>query len=198
MNRGETDTKQARKFPDLLFPFFWGGGGIPCFSPFQGIPCFLVFFERFPLFPGILGVRQEQQILVFGGCPQHFSKQQEKEDQGLKVRNRYQPKSREDKEHGAVDLKEHCWTHGEVLKALKHREHKMSASARYGCWILQNVRRLSDREIPAPPPQKRPSTSRVQNWGWCVFCLSLWFRQFAHHPPQKYHSMRKVFLCLSS
>ena len=42
----------------------------------------------------------------------------------------------------------------------------------------------SDREIHAPPPQNRRSTSRVQKWGWCVFCLSLRFRQFAHHPPK--------------
>ena len=33
----------------------------------------------------------------------------------------------------------------------------------------------SDREIHAPPPQNRRSTSRVQNWGWCVFCLFLGF-----------------------
>ena len=49
-----------------------------------------------------------------------------------------------------------------------------------------------DREIDAPPLQNRRSTPRVQNWGWCVFCLFLRFRQFAHHPPQKYHLMRKV------
>ena len=42
----------------------------------------------------------------------------------------------------------------------------------------------SDREIHAPPPQNRRSTSRVQNWGRCVFCLFLSFRQFAHHPPK--------------
>ena len=43
---------------------------------------------------------------------------------------------------------------------------------------------LSDREIHAPPPQNRRSTSWVQNWGWWVFCLFLRFRQFAHHPPK--------------
>ena len=31
----------------------------------------------------------------------------------------------------------------------------------------------SDREIHAPPPQNRRSTSRVQIWGWCMFCLPL-------------------------
>ena len=51
----------------------------------------------------------------------------------------------------------------------------------------------SDREIHAPPPQNGRSTSQVQNWGRCVFCIFLRFRQFAHHPPQKYHLMRKVF-----
>ena len=50
---------------------------------------------------------------------------------------------------------------------------------------------LSDREIHAPPPQNRRSTSRVQNWGWCGFSLFLRFRQFAP-PPPKYHLMRKV------
>ena len=41
----------------------------------------------------------------------------------------------------------------------------------------------SDREIHAPPPQNRRSTSQVQNCGWCVFCLALMFRSFAHPPP---------------
>ena len=41
----------------------------------------------------------------------------------------------------------------------------------------------SDREIHTPPPQNRRSTSRVQNWGWCVICLFLRFRQVAYHPP---------------
>ena len=36
----------------------------------------------------------------------------------------------------------------------------------------------SDREIHAPPPQNRRSASRVQNWGWCVICPFLRFRQF--------------------
>ena len=33
--------------------------------------------------------------------------------------------------------------------------------------------RRSDREAHTPPPQNRRSASRVQNWGWCVFCLFL-------------------------
>ena len=48
---------------------------------------------------------------------------------------------------------------------------------------LENLSSLgfeSDREIHAPPPQNRRSTSRVRNWGWCVFCVLLRFRQFAH------------------
>ena len=44
---------------------------------------------------------------------------------------------------------------------------------------------LSDSEIHTPPPRNRRSKSQVQNWGWCVFCLFLSFRQFAHHPPKK-------------
>ena len=33
-------------------------------------------------------------------------------------------------------------------------------------------------------PQNRRSTSRVQNWGWCEFCMFLWFRQFSGNPKQ--------------
>ena len=51
------------------------------------------------------------------------------------------------------------------------------------CHVIANTD--SDREIHTPPPQNRRSTSRVQNWGWCVFCLFLRFRQFAPHPPPK-------------
>ena len=46
------------------------------------------------------------------------------------------------------------------------------------------LRRRNPRRFHAPPPQNRRLTSRVQNWGWCVFCLFLRFRQFAHHPPK--------------
>ena len=52
---------------------------------------------------------------------------------------------------------------------------------------------VSDPEIHAPPPQNRRSISRVQNWGWCVFCLFLRFRKFAYHPPPKYRLKKKVF-----
>ena len=63
---------------------------------------------------------------------------------------------------------------------------QMSAKERKGAQKTSQTqahKRASDREIHAPPPQNRRSTSWVQNWGWCVFCLFLRFRQFAHHPP---------------
>ena len=53
---------------------------------------------------------------------------------------------------------------------------------------------VSDREIHAPPPRNRRSTSRVQNWGWCVSCLSLRFRQFAHRHPQITTWRRRSFV----
>ena len=41
--------------------------------------------------------------------------------------------------------------------------------------LFWRKQKRSDPEIHAPPPQNRRSTSRVQNWRWCVFCLSLRF-----------------------
>ena len=52
----------------------------------------------------------------------------------------------------------------------------------------------SDREIHAPPPQNRRSASRVQNWGWCVFCLFLGSDNSHTTPPQKIPSDWEGFL----
>ena len=72
------------------------------------------------------------------------------------------------------------------------QQRRKSQIARSGS-ALRAAQQL-DLEIHAPRPQNRRSTSRVQTWGWYVFCLLLRFRQFAHHPPQKYHPMRRSFV----
>ena len=70
--------------PWSSFPCFLG---FPCFLAFRGNPC---FFECFPSFPRILGVRKRRKILVFLAVflAFFFSKKKQGKDQGGESRNR--------------------------------------------------------------------------------------------------------------
>ena len=49
---------------------------------------------------------------------------------------------------------------------------------------FRKLEKASDREIYAPPPQNRRSTSQVRNWGWCVFTVFLGSNNSHTTPPK--------------
>ena len=82
-----------------------------------------------------------------------------------------------------------------VYNALSMRSHMMAPEqpAKHATSVTRAFQTFSGHEILAPPPQNRRSTSRVQNWGCCLFCLFSYVpTNRTPHTPQKYHPMRKV------
>ena len=61
----------------------------------------------------------------------------------------------------------------------------------YTSWIIGLLK--SNPTIRATPPQNQFWISPVQSWGWCIFCCSLRFWQFVHHPPESTTFDEEVF-----